>query len=203
MGDGNSPEWRQVIIDRPAQKGLFKGTFIHSPILSAASGTHSRTDAARSLKVDLAEDDILMAPSNPRILGSGYLEHQEFLAKAWQLYDEDGMTVPGIVDQLNAEQNAKWERTKAVQERDGRTATIAPHPITPADVQHALKHFETAALELPPQQLRPAPAKDSVTAPPLGLRGAAHRQPPQRSAFDATMLGQSPRQHSPESRAAL
>merc|ERR1712039_446247 len=191
-------EWRQVIIDRPEPNGFFKGTFIYAPMLPALA-EHRHVSSLRAFKADFAEDSLLMAPSNPRILVSGHLEHQEFLAKAWQLYDEQGMTVQGIVDQLNAEQNAKWERTRAVQEREGRTVTVAPHPITPTDVQHALKHFETAALELPPHQSRQTPAKDSVSAP-LGPRRAAHQQHPHSLAFDGRTLGQSPRQPSAESR---
>jgi len=146
-GDNDSLEWRPALIERleAAETGAqrFTASFLQTPLSIAGDGP-SAASAEQTAKRELGEEQLLPAPTVPRILGSGHLEHQEFLAKAWQLHD-DGMVEKDIVAQLNEELKERWQKTKEVEEHEGKTPTPAPAPITAADVQFALKHGEMAS----------------------------------------------------------
>jgi len=135
--DGGSPEWRPALVERlEAGDGprRFRARLLHAPLLAEAEAAGAEA-AAR----ELSEEQVLLAPPNPRILGSGHLEHQEFLAKAWQLHDE-GLGEKDVVQALNDELKERWQKTREVEEHEGKAHTPAPPPITLSDVQFALRH---------------------------------------------------------------
>jgi hypothetical protein len=156
--DAGSFEWRPAILDRPTgaeeSRRCYKAAFIHSP-LSTWSGQLGRRGpggdaeppggAELMPKEELDEDNILLAPLHPMILGSDHLEHADFLLQARQLH-EDGMAVQDIADHLNAELRNRWQRRRAsVGGQDGPLGSKAaekpeePPAITLADVEHTLK----------------------------------------------------------------
>jgi len=159
--DAGTFEWRPAILDRPTDaeesRRCYKAAFIYTP-LSGWSGHQGRRGpggAAEPSGVDLAakeeldEDNILLAPLHPNILGSDHLEHADFLLQARQLH-EDGMALQDIADHLNAELRNHWLRRRAsVGSKDGALSQQAgptgtekreePPAITTADVEHTLK----------------------------------------------------------------
>jgi len=147
--DGGSTEWRQALVYRndgvlEMGKRKFKASFIHCP-LGMLSEAPSAVGAMseQSLREDIDEASLLLAPAAPKILGSMHLEHQEFLSKA-KIFRDEGMNEQEIVQRLNAELKEKWLKAKDAEERDGKPGTITPAPatITLADVQHAIKKHD-------------------------------------------------------------
>jgi len=144
--DGGSKEWRQAIIERPdhvADSGQrrYNASFLHCPLPPTNLGDDevSAAEAMESARAELDEAQLLLAPANPKILGSARLEHQEFLAKARHLHD-DGMAEKDIVVALNDELKERWQKTKEVEEHEGQSHSPPPQLITLSDVQFALKH---------------------------------------------------------------
>jgi len=153
VNDGNSFEWRPVIVDRPEAGGDLskryykcKYLYVNPPKLVDKLG--AKGGAEDGMKEELDENHVLLAPANPKILGSGALEHQEFLMKVQEMHDS-GMSDKDIAKQLNDKLMLKWQRAKEEEEKVGRAASSAaggqpatmpkPPPITITDVQHQLR----------------------------------------------------------------
>lgn len=140
--DGGSTEWRPAIIDRPEQSNdaqmRFKALFVYAPSGLNDSVPANISQTEQSIKRELDEDKVLLAPSAPRILASDSLLHQELLAKAKQLHD-DNMNENDILSQLNAELLDNWKKTREAMQNEGNTHTSKPPQITLIDVQQAIK----------------------------------------------------------------
>jgi len=157
QSDGDSVEWRPVLVDRPEpagdiNKNTFKVQWLYTPKLSEGgkkdmktveSGTDKDKDTEQpqgqpGAKVELDEMSVLLAPRCPKILASEHIEHQEFLAKALELHHQ-GMVEPEIAEQLNRLLNAKYSSSKEDQEQEGSSAKDSKIvPITTAEVKYHL-----------------------------------------------------------------
>lgn len=143
--DGNSTEWRQVIIDRPQgpADGRRKWTtwFMCSPGQPPVSSPG--TGPSQETKVDVEWDSLLPAPQHPKIIGTASLEHLEFLAKASKIKEEENLTEAQIAEKLNAMMNEKYSKLK--HNEIDQNLNLGPPPITTQDVQNALKRDEEAS----------------------------------------------------------
>merc|ERR1719324_1046809 len=90
---------------------------------------------------DLDEESVILAPSLPKILGSGTLEHQQFLEEAPDL-QEQGLSDHDIAAKLNEKLKLKFELAKEADERGGKSSEIMmPAAITVSEVQHYFKRL--------------------------------------------------------------
>jgi len=140
--DGGSTEWRPVMVDRPDADGSadttrrnFIATWIYAQKLTEGqAGAAANLDEA---KEEIDEDSILLAPLNPKILGSGHLEHQEFLAQAKDFHSQ-GMNEQEITKRLNDKLMASYRLAQEAERGDGKALASAPPPITAQEVRHHL-----------------------------------------------------------------
>jgi len=129
--DGGSTEWRPVTVERPdATTDIEKRSFDTSWLYCMQEAPSQQLD----------EEQVLLAPHNPKFFGSGSLEHQEFLNQAPDLRRE-GLTDHDIAVKLNEKLKAKFDLTKHAHEQDGDSLTTPP-PITVNEVKHHLMKLD-------------------------------------------------------------
>jgi len=152
--DGDSLEWRPIMADRPESRGQDSRTFKARWLYTPSFGTMSAAEAAAGLgdpADTLEEVDVLLAAHNPKVLGSGHFEHQEFLAEAVEL-QKSGKNAQEIARVLNTKLERKFQATQEQPDsepEDGakadpakqdnkKKAIEAPPPITVQEVIHHL-----------------------------------------------------------------
>lgn len=150
--DGNSREWRAVMVDRPegaaSESGQYNVNWVFNPKFGASVAAIAA--GAEDIGQKVYEQDLLLAPMNPKILGSGSNEHQELLAQAADLF-KSGKSEKEIADILNSKLNAKFqsamaaaaseedkEKAKAKPEETQKKSEVPP-PITEQEVRHHLE----------------------------------------------------------------
>lgn len=145
-GDGDSEEWRPVLAERLNDHGeeesqgtkKFKASYLHVASADVEAGAMAGESADAS-KVLVDETRVLLAPVQPKILGTGNFEQAKLLKQATQL-EGQGMTEAEIVRHLNQQQEDMAKKRAELQESAGLpvTRTHAP-PITQAMVRAALR----------------------------------------------------------------
>jgi hypothetical protein len=149
--DGGSKEWRAIMVDRPESRDvdsrMFKASWLYTPSFgtSAAAAAHGLEDARDTLE----EQDVLLAPQNPKVLGSGHFEHQEFLSQALEL-SKSGKTPQEIAQILNQKLLRKFQAAQEQPDSEPETekgdtkdpskrkSAEAPPAITTQEVIHHL-----------------------------------------------------------------
>jgi len=152
--DASSTEWRPVLAERAFNEAptspsdskgrkRFRVTYVHTPVstLGEMQVANPGEDAA---KVTLDESYVLLAPMQPKMLGTTNLQHVEYLRKARTMEDQ-GLTEEQITQSLNKELMAKFQRTQEAEVREQRPLTKAPQLITLREVQHALRNPDLGA----------------------------------------------------------
>jgi len=169
--DFQSAEWRAAVVYRSDQAAVAKKkmpvSFAHAPlIVGGAQAAQAKGPAAeQAVQVDLEEENVLLAPAQPKIMVSAYKEHTELLAKAPAL-KEQGIKEQDIVKQLNDDLNRSYEKAYKASQTEGAAGGARPPPITLADVQVALRHAEQAPVQA-------ASAPPTGTAPSSSAAGSS------------------------------
>jgi len=148
--DGDSTEWRACLVDRPESKDItarsFKAKFIYTPKLANTAEEAAAAHLGDQTKDELDEGEVLLAPHQPKVLGSGNFEHQEFLSQAADL-SKAGKSNQEIAKILNDKLMMKFKLSQEGEQRaaDGeekkseeKKAAVAPPPITITEVAHHL-----------------------------------------------------------------
>lgn len=166
--DGGSTEWRPVSVERPdsssqdIDKRSFECTWLY------CLGEDGEEQA-------LDEEKVLLAPHNPKIFGSGSLEHQEFLNQAEELRNQ-GMNDHDITVKLNESLKAKFDLMKQNDDKDhgGKHVLTVPPLISVSEVKHHLMKLDTEGPPANGQQQQ----NGAASADPAASPGAAPGAPP-------------------------
>jgi len=170
-GDGNTTEWRPVLIDRPNQAGdMTKRTFGVKWLYAMGGKDLGEING----HADLDEESVILAPSLPKILGSGTLEHQQFLEEAPDL-QEQGLSDHDIAAKLNEKLKLKFELAKEADERGGKSSEIMmPAAITVSEVQHYFKRLAHEGVGASPSVSKvPDTGGPASTMPQMGAPAAS------------------------------
>jgi len=173
--DGGSTEWRACLVDRPESKDItsrsYKAKFIYTPKLANTSEEAAAAHMGDQTKDELDEAEVLLAPHQPKVLGSGHFEHQEFLAQAQDL-SKAGKTNQEIAKILNDKLMMKFKLSQEGQEKsegdekkgEEKKGAVAPPPITVNEVAHHLAILN--ATTSPSASGKNTPRSNSSDAPP-------------------------------------
>lgn len=175
--DGNTTEWRPVLVERPDQAGdMTKRTFGVKWLY--AFGGKDPTELTGHSELD--EESVILAPRLPKLLGSGTLEHQQFLEEAPELRGQ-GLSDHDIAAKLNDKLRLKFQLAKQSDESSGgKSELMMPALISVSEVQHYFKRIEHEGGSLNPtapsppaassQPALPAPSASSSSGAPQGSR---------------------------------
>jgi hypothetical protein len=170
MEDGGSTEWRACLVDRPESKDItarsYKAKFIFTPKLGDVSAEAAAAHMGDQTKDELDEAEVLLAPHQPKVLGSGHFEHQEFLAQAADL-SKQGKSNQEIAKILNDKLMLKFKLSQEGMEKpaegeekkgeEGSKAPVPPPPITVNEVAHHLAILNATADGTPSQSGKDTP----------------------------------------------
>jgi hypothetical protein len=140
--DNQSTEWRPVLVNRPdsSSSDTVKRTFTVEWMYAFGG---SEMDSLQK-QADLDEDSVVLAPRIPHILGSGTLEHQQFLEQAVDMKSQ-GLSESEIATQLNQKLDTKFEMAKEAAGTNPtrqKSELMKPARITESEVKHFLKKRE-------------------------------------------------------------
>jgi len=154
--EDGSFEWRAVTADRPEGSDMnsrsFKVQWLYNPSYgTSAAATAAGLEDAREV---LEEKYVLLAPHNAKVLGSGHMEHQEFLAMAPDLA-KNGKQPQEIAQILNSKLMARFNasqeapdsepedaKDKKKKEETKKPEVQAPQLITVQEVIHHLNFIK-------------------------------------------------------------
>eukprot|EP00928_Gymnodinium_smaydae_P014043 TRINITY_DN15093_c0_g5_i1.p1 TRINITY_DN15093_c0_g5~~TRINITY_DN15093_c0_g5_i1.p1 ORF type:complete len:3429 (-),score=728.45 TRINITY_DN15093_c0_g5_i1:188-10474(-) len=130
--DDGSTEWRPALLEKPEgyAAGTFKASYIYSTPRRLAQET-----GPEAASFDVREEEVLLAPANPKLLSVNILAHKEFLAKAPALL-ERGFGEKEILEVLNAEIHAKYAGAGSAE------GAQKPEAISAAELQNFLRMYE-------------------------------------------------------------
>eukprot|EP00929_Paragymnodinium_shiwhaense_P000295 TRINITY_DN100533_c0_g1_i1.p1 TRINITY_DN100533_c0_g1~~TRINITY_DN100533_c0_g1_i1.p1 ORF type:complete len:3625 (-),score=1181.40 TRINITY_DN100533_c0_g1_i1:304-11178(-) len=159
--DGGSTEWRPALVGKPEASGkeaaLYKTQFAFA--IPGRRGESTTGDiGAAGLSEELREEDVLLAPMLPAIMGSNCLQHQEFLKQANEMH-EAGKKDADIAKELTAQMQAKYG---SQARKDG---VPPPPPITISEVSHYLRALQAGSVTVGLATSMEAPV--SMTDEPL------------------------------------
>jgi hypothetical protein len=171
-GDGNTKEWRPILVDRPDASGDAMKRYYQVKWLYAFGGQDLDS---RDAHAELDEESVLLAPRVPHILGSGTLEHQMFLDQAPDLRNE-GLSDHDIAVRLNEKLKARFQMAKQADEAGGHKSDLMmPAMITANEVKHHFQKMEQEGRGTAPtsnggsagSSLSASPAPSNLPAPPM------------------------------------